>query len=92
MAGKLSSTSNGSDLEGCETVECKFKVHEFSDTFLDQTVHFQILRMKDSLYIWIGSSPELSSLAVAMCTKYVSSRNFAPFLVPSKVFTSFDSR
>lgn len=66
-------------------VESKFKVHTFSDTLLDQTVHFQVLRMKDSLYIWIGSSPELSSLAVAMCTRYVSQRNFTPSLVPSKV-------
>lgn len=72
MAGNLPYISNGSDLEGCEMVESKFKVHTFSETLLDQTVHFQVLRMKDSLYIWIGSSPELSSLAVAMCTRYVS--------------------
>ncbi|KAK2556923.1 Proteasome assembly chaperone 4 [Acropora cervicornis] len=80
MAGNLSSISNGSGLEGCEIVECKFKVHTFSDTLLDQTVYFQVLRMKDSLYIWIGSSPELSSLAVAMCTRYDSVPSVANLL------------
>ena len=52
--------------------ECKFTLHTFSDTFLDQKVHFQILKMTDSLYVWIGTSPEMDALAVAMCTKYVS--------------------
>ncbi|XP_029204660.2 proteasome assembly chaperone 4-like [Acropora millepora] len=80
MAGNLSYISNGSDLEGCEMVESKFKIHTFSDTLLDQTVHFQVLRMKDSLYIWIGSSPELSSLAVAMCTRYDSVPSVANLL------------
>ncbi|XP_074615875.1 proteasome assembly chaperone 4-like isoform X2 [Acropora palmata] len=80
MAGNLSSISDGSGLEGCEMVECKFKVHTFSDTLLDQTVYFQVLRMKDSLYIWIGSSPELSSLAVAMCTRYDSVPSVANLL------------
>lgn len=80
MAGNLSSISNGSDLEGFEMVDCKFKLHSFSDTLLDQIVHFQVLRMKDSLYIWIGSSPELSSLAVAMCTRYDSVPSVANLL------------
>lgn len=80
MAGNLSYISNGADLEGCEMVESKFKIHTFSDTLLDQTVHFQVLRMKDSLYIWIGSSPELSSLAVAMCTRYDSVPSVANLL------------
>lgn len=52
--------------------ECKFTLHTFSDTLLDQKVHFQILKMTDSLYVWIGTSPEMDALAVAMCTKYVS--------------------
>lgn len=50
--------------------ECKFTLHTFSDTLLDQKVHFQILKMTDSLYVWIGISPEMDALAVAMCTKY----------------------
>lgn len=53
-----------------EPVECKFTVHTFSDTLLDQKVHFQILKMTDSLYVWIGTSPEMGALAVAMSTKY----------------------
>lgn len=52
--------------------ECKFKMHTFSEMILDQKVHFQILKMTDSLYFWIGNSLEMDSLAVAMCTKFVS--------------------
>lgn len=65
-------TSNRTVSEGFVPAECKFTMHTFSDTFLDQRVNFQILKMTDSLYIWIGSSPEMGALAVAMCTKYVS--------------------
>lgn len=65
--------SNSTACEGYIPAECKFKVHTFSDTLLDQRVYFQILKMTDSLYVWIGTSPEMNALAVAMCTKYVSS-------------------
>lgn len=85
MANELcvngTSFSNGTPLTGCETAECKFKLHTFSDTFLDQTVHFQILKMTDSFFMWIGSSPaEMSSLAIAMCTKYDSVPSVANLL------------
>lgn len=65
--------SNSTVCEGFIPAECKFKVHTFSDTLLDQRVYFQILKMTDSFYVWIGTSPEMNALAVAMCTKYVSS-------------------
>jgi proteasome assembly chaperone 4 len=47
-------------------------VHNFSERLLDTVVHFHIMKMKDSLLIWIGKKAELNSLSVAMCTKYVS--------------------
>lgn len=68
----ITSSSNGTVSGGLVPAECKFTLHSFSETLLDQNVQFQILKMTESLYIWIGSSPEMSSLAVAMCTKYVS--------------------
>ena len=53
--------------------DCKFTLHTFSDRFADQTVHFQVVKMTNSLYLWIGTSSEMNALAVAMCTKWVSS-------------------
>ncbi|XP_078395670.1 proteasome assembly chaperone 4 [Cetorhinus maximus] len=47
-------------------------VHNFSEKLSEQTVHFHVLRMKDSFFLWVGSAPNLSNLAVAMCTKFDS--------------------
>ena len=48
------------------------RIHNFSERLLDTVVHFHIMRMTDSLFIWMGKEAELSSLSVAMLTKYVS--------------------
>ncbi|XP_043575409.1 proteasome assembly chaperone 4 isoform X2 [Chiloscyllium plagiosum] len=45
-------------------------VHNFSEKLSEQMVHFHVLRMKDSFFLWVGSTPTLSNLAVAMCTKF----------------------
>ncbi|XP_041040676.1 proteasome assembly chaperone 4 [Carcharodon carcharias] len=45
-------------------------VHNFSEKLSEQTVHFHLLSMKDSFFLWVGSAPNLSNLAVAMCTKF----------------------
>ena len=47
-------------------------VHNFSECLLDNMVHFHVMKMKDSLFVWMGKKAELSSLSVAMCTKYSS--------------------
>lgn len=52
------------------SAECSIGIHQFSDKFLDTTVHFQVLKMSDSFHVWCGSSPLLSNMAVAMQTKY----------------------
>ena len=56
----------------CEKAETTLGLHKFAEQLIDQTVHFQVLKMTDSLFLWIGSSAEMGSLAVAMRTKYVS--------------------
>ena len=48
-----------------------FQVHNFSEQLSDQVVHFQVLKMVDSLILWIGLKPEMSNLSVAACTKFV---------------------
>ena len=70
--GEATCTRNSTLPEEFVPAECKFKMHTFSEMILDQKVHFQILKMTDSLYFWIGNSLEMDSLAVAMCTKFVS--------------------
>lgn len=70
--GEATCTRNSTLPEEFVPAECKFKMHTFSEMILDQKVHFQILKMTDSLYFWIGNSLEMDSLAVAMCTKFDS--------------------
>lgn len=38
----------------------------------EQLVHFHVMRLTDSLFLWVGATPHLRNLAVAMCTRYVS--------------------
>ncbi|XP_061831585.1 proteasome assembly chaperone 4 [Nerophis lumbriciformis] len=47
-------------------------VHNFSERILEQTVHFHIMKLSGGFFLWIGSSPLLSNLAVSMSSKYDS--------------------
>ncbi|XP_067146898.1 proteasome assembly chaperone 4 isoform X2 [Apteryx mantelli] len=42
-------------------------VHDFSGQLGEQLVHFHAMRLRDSLFLWVGAAPALASLAVAMC-------------------------
>lgn len=50
-------------------------VHNFSEKILEQLVHFHVMKLNSGFFLWVGSSPELSNLAVSMCSKYVSKQN-----------------
>ena len=52
--------------------KCSIDIHEFSETILNEVVNFQVFSMQDSFYLWVGTSPCLNNLCVAMCTKFVS--------------------
>lgn len=55
------------------TADCSFDVNNFVDNLLDQEVHFQVLKMKESFFVWIGSAAaKMEGLAVAMTTNIVS--------------------
>ena len=56
----------------CEKVGTNLVVHNFSEELMDQKVNFQVVKMSESLFLWIGTGREIANLAVAMCTKYVS--------------------
>lgn len=52
--------------------EAGISLHHFSGRLGEQVVHFQAMRLRDSLFLWVGSAPLLGSLAVAMCSPRVS--------------------
>ncbi|XP_069880753.1 proteasome assembly chaperone 4 isoform X3 [Dipodomys merriami] len=47
-------------------------LHNFSARLWEQLVHFHVMRLTDSLFLWVGATPHLRSLAVAMCSRYDS--------------------
>jgi len=56
-----------------EPDNCRLSVHEFSCPLDKILVHFYVIKLKDSNFVWIGSSPaKFSNLSLALSTKYVS--------------------
>ncbi|KAM6176491.1 proteasome assembly chaperone 4 isoform 2-T2 [Erethizon dorsatum] len=45
-------------------------LHNFSARLWEQLVHFHVMRLTDSLFLWVGATPDLRNLAVAMCSRY----------------------
>eukprot|EP00112_Aurelia_sp_Birch-Aquarium-sp1_P021154 Seg562.9 transcript_id=Seg562.9/GoldUCD/mRNA.D3Y31 product="Proteasome assembly chaperone 4" protein_id=Seg562.9/GoldUCD/D3Y31 len=51
------------------STESLFDEHNFQETVCEDTIHFKILKMKDSLFIWIGSTPNFDLMTISMPTK-----------------------
>ncbi|KAK9759616.1 hypothetical protein K7432_017206 [Basidiobolus ranarum] len=49
-----------------EAADPKFKVHQFSTLYLNEPIYFQVLLLDDSAFVWMGNTPTLETLAVAM--------------------------
>lgn len=47
-------------------------VHNFSEKILEKAVHFHVMKLNGGFFLWIGSAPVLSNLAVSMSSKYDS--------------------
>ncbi|ROL45227.1 Proteasome assembly chaperone 4 [Anabarilius grahami] len=47
-------------------------VHDFSEKILEQQVNFHVMKLSGGFFLWIGSSPVLSNLAVSIGSKYDS--------------------
>ncbi|KAM9358289.1 proteasome assembly chaperone 4 [Symphorus nematophorus] len=47
-------------------------VHNFSEKILEQLVHFHVMKLNGGFFLWVGSTPVLSNLAVSMSSKYDS--------------------
>ncbi|XP_061184476.1 proteasome assembly chaperone 4-like [Saccostrea echinata] len=69
------------DLEN--VIDPQLKYHVFSDKIMEKVVHFQVLKLKESFYIWICTSNKLGNLAVAMQTKFSSIPSGAVLLGPA---------
>ncbi|XP_032036491.1 proteasome assembly chaperone 4 [Aythya fuligula] len=54
--------------EAVAMVESGIVLHDFSGRLGEQRVHFHAMRLRDSLFLWVGAAPALASLAVAMCS------------------------
>ena len=52
--------------------ETTFSLHNFSERLLENTVHFQVLKMDGSFFLWLGTGRNLDKLAVSIPTKFVS--------------------
>ncbi|XP_064363164.1 proteasome assembly chaperone 4 [Dromaius novaehollandiae] len=53
---------------GRQAAAAGIAVHDFSGQLGEQLVHFHAMRLRDSLFLWVGAAPALASLAVAMCS------------------------
>uniref|UniRef100_UPI003AAB7ED8 proteasome assembly chaperone 4 n=1 Tax=Centroberyx gerrardi TaxID=166262 RepID=UPI003AAB7ED8 len=58
-------TENGAALEA-------ITVHNFSEKILEQVIHFHVMKLNGGFFLWVGSTPVLSNLAVSMSSKYDS--------------------
>ncbi|KAL1022706.1 hypothetical protein UPYG_G00031300 [Umbra pygmaea] len=47
-------------------------VHDFSEKILEQVVHFHVIRLSGGFFLWVGSKPVLSNLAVSMNSTFDS--------------------
>ncbi|KAL7396679.1 hypothetical protein ABVT39_009753 [Epinephelus coioides] len=47
-------------------------VHNFSERILEQVIHFHVMKLSGGFFLWVGSSPVLSNMAVSMSSKYDS--------------------
>ncbi|XP_070688800.1 proteasome assembly chaperone 4 [Pempheris klunzingeri] len=61
----MTETQNGGAFEA-------ISVHNFSEKILEQVVHFHAMKLSGGFFLWVGSSPVLSNLAVSMSSKYDS--------------------
>ncbi|XP_074492377.1 proteasome assembly chaperone 4 [Sebastes fasciatus] len=61
----MSETPNGAASEA-------ITVHNFSERILEQVIHFHVMKLSGGFFLWLGSSPVLSNLAVSMSCRYDS--------------------
>lgn len=65
------------NMDDIKVLEPTLKVHTFKDKIMEHEVFFQVIKLQDSFYIWLGKSSQFGDLSVAMVTlgKLTSSTN-----------------
>eukprot|EP01117_Protostelium_nocturnum_P016290 TRINITY_DN6412_c0_g1_i2.p1 TRINITY_DN6412_c0_g1~~TRINITY_DN6412_c0_g1_i2.p1 ORF type:complete len:145 (+),score=42.63 TRINITY_DN6412_c0_g1_i2:66-500(+) len=59
-------------IEILETNSSTLKSHQFSEIYLEHPIHFLVLELKESFYVWIGDTSLANNLSLAMKTNYSS--------------------
>eukprot|EP00823_Brevimastigomonas_motovehiculus_P008252 TRINITY_DN7533_c0_g1_i1.p1 TRINITY_DN7533_c0_g1~~TRINITY_DN7533_c0_g1_i1.p1 ORF type:complete len:192 (-),score=89.24 TRINITY_DN7533_c0_g1_i1:171-746(-) len=66
MSTASSSTASSPTLS-YELCEPKWNIHSFSDLYMDNSIFFQLITLKDSLFVWIGDKDiKMESLSLAL--------------------------
>lgn len=47
-------------------------VHNFSERLMEQVIHFHVMKLDGGFFLWVGTAPVLSNLAVSMSSRFVS--------------------
>ncbi|XP_028659845.1 proteasome assembly chaperone 4 [Erpetoichthys calabaricus] len=55
-----------------ECCEGAISMHNFSEKILEQVIHFHVMKMRECFFLWVGTTPVLDNLAVAMCSRFDS--------------------
>ena len=42
------------------------KIHTFQEKIMESTVYFQVIRLQDSFFLWLGKSKQFGDLSVAI--------------------------
>ncbi|XP_046994199.1 proteasome assembly chaperone 4 [Schistocerca americana] len=61
-----------SSVQTVTEVEPSVELHSFQEVLCEKLITYQVLRLQDSIFIWIGSSenPAMEDLSVAIQTQY----------------------
>ncbi|XP_038531058.1 proteasome assembly chaperone 4-like isoform X1 [Canis lupus familiaris] len=47
-------------------------LHNFSGRLWGQIIHFHVMQLMDSLFLWVWATPHLRNLTMTMCNRYDS--------------------
>ena len=83
-------TSSSSETPTVEYIKPSFEIHGFSTNISDAPVYFHVMKMENSLFLWIGSGtdPTFEDLSMAMNTRYDSLPLGTRLMGPSSDMTS----
>ncbi|XP_003749885.2 proteasome assembly chaperone 4-like isoform X1 [Rattus norvegicus] len=65
-------------------------LHNFSMRQWEQLAHFHVMRLMDSLFLWVGAMPHLRNFTVAMCSCFDSILVFTSLFGDTSDMTSTD--